>query len=193
MGTTEINDLAENEWTPSEEDAVALRLDRQERERTLQARAMKRLEIEFELKGPSEDKAKARAYISTPRTHELDHLVPFPSLSQGSGSAGRLPHIATVGPGAFARGLSISWPRLLQQLSLGLALFAALLTAGGGLSRPLGITAGFIALAMLAFGNYAAWRKGLPNWIVGPVVAVIAMWGCLIIAAAVALNGITGH
>jgi hypothetical protein len=85
-----------------------------------------------------------------------------------------------------------AWPRLLQLFSLGVAIAATLLAAGDAIDSAAGVFIGFFGLSIFSFANFAAWRRDMPNLVVGPYVAVIGMWGCLIIALAVGLNAVLG-
>lgn len=87
-----------------------------------------------------------------------------------------------------ASGLINEWPRLLQAASICFALAAAIFAAAHVVSAAGGIAVCFAFLATVFFGNFAAYRRGSTAWLVGPTLAVLATWGCLIIAVAIGLN-----
>jgi hypothetical protein len=68
----------------------------------------------------------------------------------------------------------------------------ALLTSNHGMSSAASAAIAFFGLSTFCFANFAAWRRDVPNLLLGPYVAVLGMWGCLIIALAVALNILFG-
>jgi hypothetical protein len=69
---------------------------------------------------------------------------------------------------------------------------AALLAAGEIISSAAGVALAFLGLSSFCFANFSAWRRNVPNLLLGPYVAVLGMWGCFIIALAVALNVLIG-
>ena len=91
-----------------------------------------------------------------------------------------------------ASGLINEWPRLLQATSICFALAAAILAAAHVVSAAGGIAVCFLFLTTVFFGNFAAYRRGSNAWLVGPTLAVLATWGCLIIAVAIGLNVLFG-
>lgn len=84
------------------------------------------------------------------------------------------------------------WPRLLQLFSFVISTAAFLAAAGGATTRWFGVALGFLALSSFFFANFSSWRRDIPYVVVGPYLSVIGMWGALIIALAVFLNGLVG-
>jgi hypothetical protein len=117
--------------------------------------------------------------------HQLAALSP--SISAGSDR--RRISTAPAHP-VLITGLN-AWPRLLQ---VGAFYFTigALLAAGHAISDAAGVCLAFLGLSAFCFANFAAWRRELPTLLLGPYVAVLGMWGCLVIAAAVGLNILAG-
>lgn len=110
-----------------------------------------------------------------------------PALNAGSGRQ----RISTApAQPVLTTGLN-AWPRLLQ---VGAFYFTigALLAAGHAISDAAGVCLAFLGLSAFCFANFAAWRRELSTFLLGPYVSVLGMWGCLVIAAAVALNILVG-
>jgi hypothetical protein len=84
------------------------------------------------------------------------------------------------------------WPRTLQIASIGLAFCAAIFASAHVVSAAGGLAIGFLALTVMFFGNFAAYRRGSSERLVGPTIAVIGTWGSLIIAVAIGVNALLG-
>jgi hypothetical protein len=79
------------------------------------------------------------------------------------------------------------WPRLLQMFSIALLIGSMLMSTGEILTAAGGLLLGFIALTILFFANYAAWRQGVPGFI-GPHVSMLGTACSLTISVAIAVN-----
>jgi hypothetical protein len=84
------------------------------------------------------------------------------------------------------------WPRTLQIASIGLVFCAAIFASAHIVSAAGGLAIGFLALTVMFFGNFAAYRRGNSERLVGPTIAVIGTWGSLIIALAIGVNALLG-
>lgn len=82
------------------------------------------------------------------------------------------------------------WPRFGQMLSVGILVIICFLSTGGIVSAGLGLGLGFLSLSLLFFANFAAWRKGVGSWFVGPHVAMIGCCCSFVIAIAVTVNAV---
>ncbi|HTA32764.1 MAG TPA: hypothetical protein VK721_05010 [Solirubrobacteraceae bacterium] len=80
------------------------------------------------------------------------------------------------------------WPRFVQAASVGLAFLAAILAAARVVSAAAGLAIGFLALATLFFGSFAAYRRGSLQRLFGPNVSLLGLLGSLIIFAAICVN-----
>ena len=89
-------------------------------------------------------------------------------------------------------GLISEWPRVLQIASICVAFSAAIFAAAHIVSTAGGLAICFFFLAAVFFGNFAAYRRGLSAWLVGPTIAVLGTWGCLIITAGIGVNALVG-
>ena len=117
------------------------------------------------------------------------------SEAQRGSLVGRFEFISLEAPGTKAPGDGIgitiaAWPRVLQIGSLVLAFAAGILAAAHAISAGAGLALGFFALAVMFFGNFAAYRRGIPQRLVGPSVAVIGTWGSLIVVIAIGINAL---
>jgi hypothetical protein len=84
------------------------------------------------------------------------------------------------------------WPRVLQIMSICIAFTAAIFAAAHIVSTAGGLAICFFFLAIVFFGNFAAYRRGISAWLVGPTIAVLGTWGCLIITVGIGVNALVG-
>jgi hypothetical protein len=92
---------------------------------------------------------------------------------------------------AVSRVLS-TWPRLAQIASLGLVFCAAIFGSAHVVSASAGLAIGFLALSLLFFGSYAAYRRGIAERLFGPNVSLLGIWASLVIVIAICLNAVLG-